>query len=82
MEVVSPLLVKGEVVQKFDNSSALCFVSPATLDLKKAEAMAQELQDRGFGDAHIIGEFNGRLMNLGAAQAIQSSWEATTARLQ
>ena len=82
MEVVSPLLVKGEVVQKFDNSSALCFVSPATLDLKKAEAMAQELQDRGFGDAHIIGEFNGRLMNLGAAQALQSSWEATTARLQ
>ncbi|MBV42513.1 MAG: hypothetical protein CL834_05720 [Crocinitomicaceae bacterium] len=81
MNEVTPLLVKGDVVQKFDNSSAMCFVSSGTLDLKRAEAMEQELHTSGFEDAHIIGEFNGRLMSLDAAKALQTSWESTAARM-
>ena len=82
MDAVSPLMVTGEVVQKFDNSSALCLVSQPTLDLNNAESLAKKLQEQGFENAHIIGEFNGRLMNLSAAKALQSSWEATSAQLK
>ena len=82
MDAVSPLMVTGEVVQKFDNSSALCIVSQPTLDLNNAESLAEKLQEQGFENAHIIGEFNGRLMNLSAAKALQSSWEATSAQLK
>ncbi len=81
MKEVSPLLVSGEVIQKFDNSSSLCLVSPATLSLEKAESIASKLRSEGFTEAHIIGEFNGRLMNLTAAQALQDSWEATASRM-
>ena len=82
MNDVTPLLIKGDVVQKFDNSSAMCFVSPETLELNRAEAMAQELQACGFEDAHVIGEFNGRLMSLNAAQALKASWELTAAQMK
>lgn len=82
MDDVTPLLVNGDVVQKFNNSSAMCIVSTGTLDLKRAEDMAQELQASGFKDAHIIGEFNGRLMSLNAAQSLQSSWEATADQMK
>ena len=81
MNDVSPLLVQGEIVQKFDNASALCFVSPATLNLEKAEALAEKFQNNGFAEAHIIGEFNGRLMNLENARALQASWEATASQM-
>jgi hypothetical protein len=82
MDAVSPLMVTGEVVQKFDNSSALCIVSQPTLDLNNAESLAKKLREQGFGNAHIIGEFNGRLMNLSAAKALKSSWETTSAQLK
>jgi len=49
--------------------------------LEKAEALAEKFQNNGFAEAHIIGEFSGRLMNLENARALQASWEATASQM-
>lgn len=74
MDAVTPFLVSGQVTQKFDNSSALCIVSKAYLDKKSAEKTLQELQSAGFGNAFLVGEFNGRMISIEAATSLQETW--------
>ena len=81
MAEVGPMLESGEVVRKFNNSSHLFFVTPSVSDLSTAQAKLAELQSNGFDQAKIIGEINGRIVEMSTANAIQNARNGNTAAL-
>lgn len=70
MESITPFLLKGTVTQKFDQASKMTFVTLPVYSLAEAHVELVTMQNAGFNDAFIVGEFNGRLVDVAAAQAL------------
>ncbi|MDE0978537.1 MAG: hypothetical protein OSA78_00950 [Flavobacteriales bacterium] len=74
MEEVAPFLLKGEVIQKFNQTSELCLVTPSTSSLDQAEQLLYEMKENGFANAQIIGDFKGRLIDFDEVKAMRDTW--------
>jgi hypothetical protein len=70
MERITPFLLKGSVTQKFDQASRMTFVTLPVYSLDEAQTALEAMQQAGFDDAFIVGEFNGRLVDVATAQAL------------
>jgi len=79
MDEVTPFLLKGDVVQKFNQTSELCIVTPSTSSLDQAEQLLSEMKENGFSNAQIIGDFKGKLIDFDEVKALRDSWSAESA---
>ena len=79
MELVTPFLMSGDVVQKFNQNSALCLVTPSASSMDQANQMLAEMIDRGFQDAYIVGESRGKLIDMREALALREVWSQEAA---
>lgn len=70
MNNVTPFLLKGEVTQKFDQASAMTFVTQATYDASAAQNDLAKMRAAGFADAFVVGEFNGRIIDVASVEAL------------
>jgi len=67
---VTPFLLSGEVTQKFDQSSAMTFVTRAVFSPEDAENDLEKMRESGFDEAFIVGEFNGRIIDVASVEAL------------
>lgn len=79
MEEVAPFLLKGDVIQKFNQTSQLCLVTPSTSSLDQAEQLLSEMKEKGFANAQIIGDFKGRLIDFDEVKAMRDTWSEESA---
>jgi hypothetical protein len=79
MEEVAPFLLKGDVIQKFNQTSQLCLVTPSTSSLDQAERLLSEMKEKGFANAQIIGDFKGRLIDFDEVKAMRDTWSEESA---
>ena len=70
MNDVTPFLLSGEVTQKFDQSSAMTFVTRAVFSPEDAENDLEKMRESGFDEAFIVGEFNGRIIDVASVEAL------------
>ena len=79
MDEVAPFLLKGDVIQKFNQTSELCIVTPSTSSLDQAEQLLSEMKGNGFSKAQIIGDFKGKLIDFDAVKVLRDTWSAESA---
>lgn len=79
MDEVTPFLLKGDVIQKFNQTSELCIVTPSTASLDQAEQLLSEMKENGFSNAQIIGDFKGKLIDFEEVKALRDTWSAESA---
>ena len=79
MDEVAPFLLKGDVIQKFNQTSELCIVTPSTSSLDQAEQLLSEMKENGFSNAQIIGDFKGKLIDFDAVKVLRDTWSAESA---
>ena len=79
MENITPFLLKGSVTQKFDQASRLTFVTLPVYSLTEAQTALETMKQAGFNDAFIVGEFNGRLVDVATAQDLNRQLTEGTA---
>lgn len=79
MNAVTPFLLNGRVTQKFTQSSAMTFVTPVINDLETAKSELKNLQAAGFEGALIVGDFNGKLIDVRSAELLGLEWNAEVA---
>ena len=70
MESIAPFLLQGKVAQKFDQASTMTFVSMPAYSLADAQAELETMRNAGFDQAFIVGEFNGKLVDVATAEAL------------
>ena len=70
MELITPFILSGEVTQKFDQSSTMTFVTQAVYDAAAAQADLTKMKNAGFVQAFIVGEFNGRIIDVATAEQL------------
>ena len=70
MESITPFLLKGKVAQKFDQASTMTFVTMPVYSLIDAQAELETMRNAGFDQAFIVGEFNGKLVDVATAEAL------------
>ena len=70
MELITPFILSGEVTQKFDQSSTMTFVTQAVYDAAAAQADLTKMKNAGFAQAFIVGEFNGRIIDVATAEQL------------
>lgn len=76
---VTPFLRRGEVEQKFDQSSAMAFVTKPIYSLQDAQVQLHIMQQAGFTEAFIVGEFNGKLVDASMVAALDEQLNEGTA---
>ncbi|MBO74713.1 MAG: hypothetical protein CMD33_05525 [Flavobacteriales bacterium] len=64
MARITAFLMTGEVTQKFDQSSTLTFVTLPVFSMRDAQTKLEDMKQAGFDEAFIVGEFNGRLVDV------------------
>jgi hypothetical protein len=74
MELVTPFLMSGDVVQKFNQKSTLCLVTPTASNMNQAKLWLTKMIESGFQDAHIVGESRGKLIDMKEALALREIW--------
>jgi hypothetical protein len=79
VERITPYLLKGEVTQKFDQSSTMTFVTQPVFSMRDAQAQLQTMQQAGFTEAFIVGEFNGKLVDVAVVAALGQQLNEGTA---
>ena len=79
MESITPFLLKGEVAQKFDQSSTMTFVTRPVFSMQDAQSQLVAMQEAGFTEAFIVGEFNGKLVDVAVVAALDRQLNEGTA---
>ncbi|MGB2384877.1 MAG: thrombospondin type 3 repeat-containing protein, partial [Flavobacteriales bacterium] len=79
MESITPFLLKGEVAQKFDQSSTMTFVTRPVFSMQDAQTQLVAMQEAGFTEAFIVGEFNGKLVDVAVVAALDQQLNDGTA---
>jgi hypothetical protein len=79
MESITPFLLKGEVTQKFDQSSTMTFVTRPVFSMLDAQTQLVAMQEAGFTEAFIVGEFNGKLVDVAVVAALDQQLNEGTA---
>jgi hypothetical protein len=79
MESITPFLLKGEVTQKFDQASAMTFVTRPMYSMQEAQTQLVAMQQAGFTEAFIVGEFNGKLVDVAVVAALDQQLKEGTA---
>ena len=79
MESITPFLLKGEVAQKFDQSSTMTFVTRPVFSMQDAQTQLIAMQEAGFTEAFIVGEFNGKLVDVAVVAALDQQLNEGTA---
>jgi len=78
MNDVTPYLLNGEVTQKFDQASAMTFVTRAVFTPQDAERDLLKMRESGFDEAFIVGEFNGRIIDVASVEALNRKLSVDT----
>ena len=79
VERITPFLLKGLVTQKFDQSSKMTFVTQPVYSMLDAQARLEDMQQAGFTEAFIVGEFNGKLVDVAVVAALNEQLNEGTA---
>jgi len=79
VERITPFLLKGEVTQKFDQSSTMTFVTQPVFSMRDAQVQLQTMQEAGFTEAFIVGEFNGKLVDVAVVATLDQRLNEGTA---
>ena len=79
VERITPFLLKGEVTQKFDQSSKMTFVTQPVFSMRDAQVQLEQMQQAGFIQAFIVGEFNGKLVDVAVVTALDEQLSEGTA---
>ncbi len=74
MDLVTPYLLSGDVVQKFNQKSTLCLVTPSAQNIDQAKALLREMKKNGFEEAHIVGDSGGRIIDVNEASVLREIW--------
>ena len=70
INLITPFILSGEVTQKFDQFSRMTFVTQAVYDAEVAKADMTKMRNAGFEEAFIVGEFNGRIIDVATAEQL------------
>ena len=79
VERITPFLLKGEVTQKFDQASKMTFVTQPVFSISDAQVRLEAMQQAGFTQAFIVGEFNGKLVDVAVVAALDEQLNEGTA---